>query len=200
MATLPPLAEGQTARQKPARRKPLAALSESAERLKGSVTETVTELVHAPRAPLLAMSVEHETALRDSIVAVARSQIGTRYRLGAEKPGKAFDCSGFVRYVLSMFSLELPRTAREQATMGDEVEGDSTSLRPGDLIAFGRGRRVSHIGIYVGNGRLVHASTSKRRVVESSIEGEGSWFQRRMISARSLLALQTTAPDSSVQQ
>jgi cell wall-associated NlpC family hydrolase len=148
----------------------------------------------------MAMSVEHETVLRDSIVAVARSQIGTRYRLGAEKPGKAFDCSGFVRYVLSMVSLELPRTAREQATMGDEVEGDTASLRPGDLIAFGRGRRVSHIGIYVGNGRLVHASTSKRRVVESSIEGEGSWFQRRMVSARSLLALQTTAADSSIHQ
>ena len=160
----------------------------------------MSELVNTPRAPLMAMSVEHETALRDSIVAVARSQIGTRYKLGAEKPGQAFDCSGFVQYVLSMLHLELPRTAREQAKMGDAVDRDSTSLRPGDLIAFGRRGRVSHIGIYVGNGRLVHASPSKRRVIESSIEGEGSWFQRRMISARSLLALATTLPDTSLQR
>jgi cell wall-associated NlpC family hydrolase len=87
-----------------------------------------------------------------------------------------------------MFKLELPRTANEQAKIGEYVALDTTQLRPGDLVTFGRGKRVSHIGIYVGEGRIVHASTSKHRVVESTIEGE-NWFVRRWMGARRLLAI-----------
>jgi cell wall-associated NlpC family hydrolase len=190
---MPLTAEGQ--RSHPVRKKPFAAFSESAERLKDSLSSRVEAMT---RAPLLATSVDRETALRDSIVAVARAQIGTPYRLGAELPGKAFDCSGFVRYVLAALHLSLPRTANEQSQVGQLIERDTSALRPGDLIAWGSGRRVTHIGIYVGEGRVVHASTSKKRVIESSMESETSWFQRRWMAARRLLAVEEVGTDSTI--
>ncbi len=109
------------------------------------------------------------TMLRDSIVSKARSQIGTRYKLGGSKPNLALDCSGLVKYVMSALDVVLPRTARQQATVGTEVAKDLAALKPGDLLTFGKGKRISHIGIYVGEGRMVHASTSQRRVIETPI-------------------------------
>src|SRR5437879_2859619 len=81
---------------------------------------------------------------RDSLVKLTRSQVGLRYRLGAQRPGKAFDCSALVQWVASLFGHELPRTAAQQAKTGIEVPRDTTQLLPGDLLFFGRGRRVTH--------------------------------------------------------
>lgn len=113
--------------------------------------------------------------LRDSIVAIARGQIGTRYVLGGTTP-QGFDCSGLVKYVMATLKVNLPRTAAQQARIGDEVSRDPNRLRPGDLLTFGgRGQRgVSHIGIYVGNGRYVHASSVAGRVIESDLSRTGS--------------------------
>ena len=176
-----------------ARKKPFDAFSASAHRLRDSLSARVGTLASASRAPLRAESADIEAQMRDSIVSVARAQIGARYRLGAMSPGKAFDCSGLIRYVLSMFRLDLPRTAHEQATVGDAVALDTASLRPGDLVAFGRGSRVSHIGIYAGDGKIIHASTSKRRVVEVTFSN-GDWFSRRWLTARRVLALRDSPP------
>ena len=108
-------------------------------------------------------------AWSESIVAKARGQIGTRYKLGGTKPNLALDCSGLVKYVMGALDVILPRTAQKQATVGQEVPKDLAALKPGDLLTFGRGKRISHIGIYVGEGRMVHASTSQRRVIETRI-------------------------------
>jgi cell wall-associated NlpC family hydrolase len=126
---------------------------------------------------------EHE-----ALVTMARSQLGTRYILGADRPGQAFDCSSLVKFVMSVLRIELPRTAREQATQGVEVAMDPTVLKPGDLLTFGRGKRVSHIGVYVGEGRFVHASTSKRQVVEASIDQPDTWFRKNWVGVRRLVA------------
>lgn len=120
------------------------------------------------KKPFAALSASAQ-ALRDSVVARARSEIGTRYKLGADKPGTALDCSALVKYVMGAFDFMLPRTARQQAKTGDEVPKDLAALKPGDLLTFGKGRRVSHIGIYVGNGRMVHASTAGHRVLETDL-------------------------------
>jgi hypothetical protein len=111
-------------------------------------------------------------SLRDSIlVSMARTQIGTRYVRGGQSPDRGFDCSGLVRYVLGGFHIPLPRTAAEQALTGRSVGQDTTQLRPGDLLTFGKPKRgVSHIGIYVGNGRFVHASSKAGRVIESALD------------------------------
>jgi len=106
---------------------------------------------------------------RDSLVQLSRDQVGLRYRLGAVRPGVAFDCSGLVKWVMSMLDLHLPRTAAEQARLGIEVPKDPAQLLPGDLLFFGRGRRVTHIGIYVGEGKYVHAANRRKGVIESDI-------------------------------
>jgi cell wall-associated NlpC family hydrolase len=109
-------------------------------------------------------------AFRDSLVAMVRAQIGTPYRHGGQSPEGGFDCSGLVQYVMGALRLELPRTAAQQARAGYAVERDTSRLRPGDLLTFGKsGREVSHVGIYVGDGRYVHASSTARQVIESRI-------------------------------
>ena len=108
--------------------------------------------------------------MRDSLVSLARAQVGRRYRLGGTSPAGGFDCSGLVRYVTAALHINLPRTADEQAGIGVRIAADTGKLRPGDLLTFGRGTRVSHIGIYVGNGRMVHASSKAGRVVETNID------------------------------
>ncbi len=120
------------------------------------------------RKPFAAWSASAQS-LRDSIVAKARGQIGTHYQLGGTKPNLALDCSGLVKYVMGALNVMLPRTAQKQATVGQEVPKNLAALKPGDLLTFGRGTRISHIGIYVGEGRMVHASTSQRRVIETRI-------------------------------
>lgn len=110
-------------------------------------------------------------ALRDSLARLARAQVGIRYRRGGQSPASGFDCSGLVRYVMAAVHQPLPRTAAQQARVGRALERDTSGLRPGDLIFFGRGRRgrVSHIGVYVGSGRVVHASSGRGRVIESDL-------------------------------
>jgi cell wall-associated NlpC family hydrolase len=118
--------------------------------------------------PLAAFSAS-ASALRDSLVALARAQIGRRYRLGGTTPESGFDCSGFVRYVMAALKVQLPRTANEQSRVGLAVARERDHLRPGDLVTFGSTKRISHIGIYVGDGRFVHASTKAGKVIESPL-------------------------------
>ena len=134
----------------------------------------------------------HSRAKLDSVVAIARAQLGTRYRLGGESP-LAFDCSGLVQYVMRALDFSLPRTAREQATAGVPVPTDTAQLRAGDLLLFGRKGKVTHIGIYVGNGRFVHASTGAHRVVERPLLRKPARGIVPWIGARRLFA---TADDS----
>ncbi|MEO7217284.1 MAG: C40 family peptidase [Gemmatimonadaceae bacterium] len=116
--------------------------------------------------------------LRDSIVALSQAQLGVKYKRGAESPNKGFDCSGLVQYVMAAFGADLPRTAREQATIGKKIERDIASLKPGDLLTFGHGKRISHIGIYIGDGRYVHAPTPGSRVkVETLAHTKASWWK-----------------------
>ena len=121
--------------------------------------------------PILAGMSASASSLRDSIVALTRAQIGTRYKHGGASPQRGFDCSGLVQYVMARFAMILPRTAKMQAAAGVPVERDTSLLRPGDLLTFASGNKasISHIGIYVGNGRFVHASSVAGRVIESPL-------------------------------
>jgi cell wall-associated NlpC family hydrolase len=135
---------------------------------------TTRRVTVEPRRPFTAWS-ESVHSFRDSLVAIARAQIGTKYVLGGTTPS-GFDCSGLVRYVMGALRVDLPRTAAQQAQTGLAIERDKNDLRPGDLLTFGwKGRPgVSHIGIYVGNGRYIHASSVAGRVIESDLSRTGS--------------------------
>jgi cell wall-associated NlpC family hydrolase len=132
---------------------------------------------------------ESARSLRDSIVALARAQIGKRYVYGGESPSRGFDCSGLVQYVAAALHIHVPRTARLQAHVGDSIPADTTRLLPGDLLTFGNGKAVTHIGIYVGNGRMVHASTAAGKVIETKLirppaRGIKPWRGVRRLSTR----------------
>jgi cell wall-associated NlpC family hydrolase len=128
-------------------------------------------------------------AFRDSLVTMARAQVGTRYVRGGQSPDRGFDCSGLIRYVMAGLHVRVPRTAAEQAASGLAVSRDTARLRPGDLLTFGKGNRgVSHIGIYVGNGRYVHASSVAGRVIESDIERPKSPLIRKWRGVRRVVA------------
>ncbi len=130
--------------------------------------------------------------LRDSVVAMARAQLGTRYRTGGEAPDKGFDCSGLVRYVLSALNVELPRTARQQATVGLALTRDTSQLLPGDLLTFGKAKKgVSHVAIYIGGGQYIHASSSAHKVVVSTINPRSSLI-KIWRGARRVLSLSDT--------
>jgi cell wall-associated NlpC family hydrolase len=112
---------------------------------------------------------ESARTLRDSIVALARAQVGKRYVYGGESPSRGFDCSGLVQYVAAALHIRLPRTARQQAHAGDAIPADTSRLLPGDLLTFGNGKTITHIGIYVGDGRMIHASTAAGKVIETKL-------------------------------
>ena len=133
--------------------------------------------------------------LRDSIVALARAQIGTRYRTGGGSPTKGFDCSGLVQYVMSALNLSVPRTARQQAKVGLAVSRDTSRLLPGDVLTFGKGKKgsISHVGIYVGDGHYVHASSVAGHVIESSIYRPYSPLIKIWRGARRILTLDDSA-------
>lgn len=184
-------AEAQRAKRT-TRKKPFEALSLSAQRLKDSLSLRVVE-ASIPRFDSVTATGAFggkvtQTPQHDALVTMARSQLGARYVLGADKPGQAFDCSSLVRFVMSVLRIELPRTANEQASQGVQVAMDPSVLKPGDLLTFGRGKRVSHIGVYVGQGRFVHASTSKKQVVEASIDQPNTWFRKNWMGVRRLVA------------
>jgi cell wall-associated NlpC family hydrolase len=140
-----------------------------------------------PDKPFSALSASAQS-LRDSIIALARAQVGTRYRIGGQTPDRGFDCSGLVRYIMSALSFSLPRTAAQQAKLGQEVGKDRDHLKPGDLLTFGRGSRITHIGIYVGDGRWVHASTTKGRVIETTLDRPRSPLLRNWRGVRRVIA------------
>ncbi len=104
-----------------------------------------------PTAPAAAPG----AAARSSALQNALGKVGSPYRWGASGPS-AFDCSGLVSWAFRQEGVSVPRTSRAMASAGAPVS--RSEMRPGDLVLFYR--PVSHVGIYVGNGQVVHASTS----------------------------------------
>ena len=122
------------------------------------------------------------------LVNIARAQIGRRYVWGGNGPESGgFDCSGLTRYLMRALNVSLPRTADEQAHVGREVPKDISRLRVGDLLTFGNSRRISHIGVYLGDGRVVHASSHYGQVKEVAF-APGTSLYRRWYGARRVLA------------
>lgn len=119
------------------------------------------------------------------IVVQALSLLGTPYRSGGASPDKGFDCSGLVRYVYSAaLDRDLPRRAEEMVAVGRPVS--RVELQPGDLVFFNTLRRAfSHVAIYIGDGRFVHAPAQRGRV---RIEGlDDRYWAARFDGARRLL-------------
>jgi cell wall-associated NlpC family hydrolase len=109
-----------------------------------------------------------------SLLSRALALLGTPYRWGGTSPEGGFDCSGLVGYVFrNALGIELPRVSRDMAKTG-ELIASKTQLVKGDLVFFGKSGTVDHVGIYVGDGKFVHAPRSGRDVTVSTLE-TGYW-------------------------
>ncbi len=118
------------------------------------------------------------TDLRKSLLAAAMGLRDIRYVRGGNDPSTGFDCSGFVRYVFAhAIGLQLPSTSAAQFLAGTKVK--RADIKPGDLVFFHtRGRHhISHVGIYISNGRFIHSPTTGKSVEISSLD-DGYWAKR----------------------
>ncbi len=112
-----------------------------------------------------------DPAAANAVLMRALGLVGTPYRYGGNTPESGFDCSGLVTYVYrDMLDLRLPRTSRELAAIqGPRI--DPQKLATADLVFFGSKGNVSHVGIYVGEGRFVHAPSTGGTVRLDRLDG-----------------------------
>ena len=115
----------------------------------------------------------------------AISLIGVKYKFGGNSAQSGFDCSGFVRHVFAeSLALELPRSSYAMGKLGETVEKDA--LQPGDLVFYNTLRRsFSHVGIYLGEGRFVHAPSRGKRV--EIVDMSDTYWKKRYNGARRLV-------------
>jgi cell wall-associated NlpC family hydrolase len=124
--------------------------------------------------------------LRLRLVEAGFKMIGVRYRRsgGSEKTG--FDCSGLVKSLFSQFNIDLPRSSREQYEQGEKV--DRNNLEVGDLVFFSSGgTRPTHVGIYVGDDKFLHAAVKAKQVIVSDLNK--FWYTMRYLGARRIADL-----------
>ena len=111
-----------------------------------------------------------DPASANAVLMRALSLVGTPYRYGGNTPDTGFDCSGLVGYVYrDMLDRALPRSSAELARLGPAVA--PRAIAAGDLVVFGPAGSVNHVGIYVGEGRFVHAPSSGGTVRLDRIDG-----------------------------
>lgn len=153
--------------------------------------KALSERAVNPKGPFARLS----ALQRDSIVEHTRSLLGTRYKWAGITPEKGLDCSGFVKYVFAKLGIELPHHAADLAKLGGSVTKDTAEMQPGDLLVFGKGKRISHVGIYVGDGYMIHASSTSRRVVETPVEKYRAPGGLQWKGVRRVFALDSAATD-----
>ena len=124
------------------------------------------------------------TSTRNNIVSEAKKHLGVPYVWGGSTPN-GFDCSGFVQYVLKQCSIAVPRTTEQQVLMGKYIA--KKELRPGDLVFLQNTYRagISHVGIYIGNDQMIHASSSKGVTISNL---SSSYYLEHYHSARQLIS------------
>lgn len=126
------------------------------------------------------------------ITSYALSLIGVDYRFGGNTPDQGLDCSGLIRYVFQQATgLSLPRSAREQSRVGQSISKDN--LQPGDLVFFNTRRfQFSHVGLYIGDNRFIHAPSKGGAVQVVSLDN--AYWQKAFNGARRIVG---TLPDIS---
>jgi hypothetical protein len=123
--------------------------------------------------------------LISGVVQTALDVMGMPYRWG-DQGEEGFDCSGLIRYAFGRHGIDLPRRSADQAREGRPIGRDLDSLRAGDILTFRTsGRGVSHVGLYVGNGRFIHsASQGVQLSVLSPDDVAGRWWYVRWVGVR----------------
>ncbi len=123
--------------------------------------------------------------LREEIVRTAEGFMGLPYQWGGESPEEGFDCSGLIMAAYQMNGLNIPRSSREQFRRGRVVSG--RLFEKADLVFFSiqKGRKVSHVGLYLGDGRFIHAPGTGKRIRVDSLSNP--YYRRHYAGARTYL-------------
>ncbi|WP_082985167.1 C40 family peptidase [Orrella dioscoreae] len=130
----------------------------------------------------------------ERVVTASLAEIGTPYSWGGDNPEDGFDCSGLVRFVFAKIAdIDMPHRARQQRTLGKPVK--TAQLQPGDLVFFNTMRHpASHVGIYIGEGKFVHAPSRGAKVRVDKLSN--SYWAKRYTGGRRYLEQETLASAS----
>jgi len=131
------------------------------------------------------LSASSQQEMRQELVRTARRFLGTPYRWGGEDVGNGFDCSGLTMVSYRLNGLNLPRNSRSQFQSGRWVA--KKNLQPGDLVFFATkgGKRVTHVGMYVGKDRFIHAPRTGQTVRIELLSNR--FFAKAYVGGRSYL-------------
>ncbi|WP_028563350.1 C40 family peptidase [Paenibacillus pinihumi] len=123
------------------------------------------------------------TSEATEIISAGKDLLGTPYRYGSSGTTSSFDCSSFVQYVFNQSDISLPRTSSDQAGIGEKVS--KSSLSRGDLMFFNtNGKSISHVAIYIGDNKMIHASTSQGVTITDI---NNSYWKNKYVTARRVL-------------
>jgi cell wall-associated NlpC family hydrolase len=155
----------------------------------GSPAFTPAEAIPISNEPAEPLSASGASLAYD-IVDTAVSVMGEPYRWGGTSTDEGFDCSGLIWYAYDAFGVSVPRVSHQQAQAGRPVPRELAALEPGDILLFANGGEgVSHVGLFIGNRRFIHATTSGG-VKVSELETTDSynrWWMERWVGARRVL-------------
>lgn len=129
----------------------------------------------------------HAATVADDVIATGKQYIGTPYQYGAVAgQTSSFDCSSYVQYIFGKHNIMLPRTSQDQYKQGTWIS--RSNLQIGDLVFFSTGSSgaVDHLGVYIGNGQMLHASSSKG-VMISTFAGNSYW-EPRYVGAKRVIS------------
>jgi cell wall-associated NlpC family hydrolase len=146
----------------------------------GGGTRAPEPRLPAPAVPLMI------TGNAADVVRTALDALGTPYQWGGTA-ANGFDCSGLIQYAYAQHGIRLPRMSRDQATSGSEVPPVVEALRPGDILLFAArpGGGVTHVGMYVGEQKFIHSSSTGVKLSRLEVhDPDGSWWLTRWVGAR----------------
>ena len=141
----------------------------------------VTGFVFAPYITKAEVVASVPNKIGTSVASDAYKYLGYRYVYGTAGP-RTFDCSGFTSYLYKQYGVTLPRSSNSQGAFGTYVE--KSNLIPGDILCFSnrKDRKINHVGVYVGDGNFIHASTSTRGVVLDNLSE--NYYINHYVTAR----------------
>ncbi len=156
-----------------------------------AVYTPVTHVAKSTASKARETVVEKVAKSKNSLLKKAMTYRGVRYRWGGTSRSSGVDCSGFTTSVFKSQGIALPRTSIEQSHVGTAVA--KSALKPGDLVFFRTSRsiRINHVGIYVGDGKFIHAATGAGHVMVSSLDQ--AYFARDYVTARRVADFNTAS-------
>ncbi len=137
--------------------------------------------VERPRASEAADAAGTHLRVGERAVEIALGSLGAPYVWGGDG-SDGFDCSGLIQYAYGQLGIRVPRVSRDQIRAGSPVEPDPEQLRPGDVLGFADAPsgRARHVGLYIGDGRFIHSSTSGVRISRL----DSAYWRARLVGAR----------------